>query len=503
MIGLSKRLVTCLLWAVLGLLVLASTPNILRSAHSKPQTTPTAALPVARFPPPSRPVPLPTLSPVATTGITSTAVLSLDVVPEPVKPVVFPRGAVNIALLGVDTRPSSGGANTDAILIASLNPDPPIITLLAIPRDVLVYIPGQRMAKVNTAFARGWWTFRQTLRYNFGLRVDYYVKANFKGLVRVVDLLDGIEVVSPCPVNHVFPADPYYMPDPENPLVVREAYTNTFTGEVWQAGQLVPTLTIDLPRPGVYRLNGLQTLAYIRARKDIPNGDLDRGRRMQYVLQAIVLRARARGALTLVQLPALIQQLSADVETNLELDQLLALAQFVAAPTPPTVRVRYFEPVGLTGINLVEVGSALVPNRANIHPYLQRVFAVPRNQQALAGVPMEVRNGTGDAGFGRAAIVRLRELGFDVTDAGDAERVYPHTIVVDRTTTSKGSALHLLKQVGVKEENIKLDPAPEGPRYQIILGQDFEPCYWRSAARQISRDQAAPTPAPTSTLTPP
>lgn len=461
-----------------------------------PEAAPSPTPSPLPLPAPVRPAPLPTRAPTASTGITSTTALSLDVVPDPAQPVAMPRGAVNIALLGLDTRPALGGASTDAIVIASLNPDPPVVTLLSIPRDVLVYIPGRGMAKVNTAFARGWWTFRQTLQYNFGLRVDYYVKANFRGLVQAVDRLGGITVTALCPIYHVFPSDPYYVPDLENPLVVKESYTNTFGGEVWRPGQLVPTMTINLPRPGVYRLNGLQALAYVRARTNAPNGDLDRGRRFQHVLQALLARAREQGALSLAKLPSLLQQLSSDVETNLGLDQLMALAQFLSA-RDPVVRMRHFDPIGLTGMTLPEVGFVLVPNRANVRPYLQQAFAVPKNQQALAGVQVEVRDGTGDAGFGRAAIARLRELGFDVIDAGKADRVYSETLVVDRTTTSKGSALPLLRQVGVKEENVRTDPSPDGPRYQITLGQDFEPCYWRAAARQRGQAQPAPLPTPT------
>ncbi len=120
----------------------------------------------------------------ATTGLTATEQFSDTAVPPPAEPVVLPPGTINMALLGIDTRPKLGFANTDVIIIASVNPDVPAVTLLSIPRDTLVYIPGWRSHKVNTAFAHGGPDlFKQTIRYNFGINVDYYAMVNFSAVV--------------------------------------------------------------------------------------------------------------------------------------------------------------------------------------------------------------------------------------------------------------------------------------------------------------------------------
>lgn len=431
-------------------------------------------------------VALPEVPISATTGITATELFSLTEVPPPVAPVKLPPGVINIALLGVDTRPGDKGMLTDVIIIASIDPNIPAVTLLSIPRDTLVYIPNRRMAKVNTAFAAGPDVFKQTIKYNFGLNVDYYATINFAGLVNAVNTLGGIEVIATCPLYQVFPKDPYYLADPATPLTVTVPYTDSFTGEVWQPGQAVPTQTIYIPRPGVYTLNGMQALAYARARYGVPGGDVDRTRRAQRVVRALLHKARNDGLITITRLPALLDQFARNVKTDLTLDQILSLATQADRFDDGIIRSRYFDGVGMTSTTLPVVGAVLIPDRDNITPYLQMAMNVPLNQQAGSGIPVEVWNGTRQPDFGIVAADRLRELGFNVVSIQDADGIYSKTQVIDFTTTAKGSAISLLQRaLGVRPENIIAQPNPDGPRYRIIAGQDFDPCYYKTTPANV------------------
>jgi anionic cell wall polymer biosynthesis LytR-Cps2A-Psr (LCP) family protein len=453
------------------------------------------------------PTPLPTLAALngrnvpaalvaegATTGITTTTPFSLTEVPPPVPLVRLPEGTINIALLGIDTRPRRGGANTDVIIIASINPHAPAVTMLSIPRDTLVYIPNWKMGKVNTAFAHGGpELFKQTIKYNFGLNVDYFATVNFAGVVRAVETLGGIEVIATCPLYQVFPKDPYYFADAVTPLTVTVPYTDTFTGEVWQPGTLVPTQTIYIPRPGVYTLNGMQALAFARARYGVPGGDIDRGRRTQRVVRGLLNKARSADVLT--QLPALLAQFQNNVKTDLTLDNILFLARQADKISDGVIRSRYFEGVGLTGANFSPVGSVLIPNRDNIQPYLQQALNVALNQLPNEGIPIEIWNGTQYEDLGVVAADRFKELGFNVVDIRPADQPYSKTTVIDFTTTQKGSAIPLLQRTfGIKNDHIVSQPNPDGPRYRIILGPDFNPCYYNSAP--AARPTATPTPTP-------
>ncbi len=459
--------------------------------------TPAPVLDLSAFP--TKRIPLPDVPVTATTGITPSDAFSLTTPPPPVPAVRLPAGTVNIALLGLDTRPEQGGLLSDVIIIASVNPYAPAVTLLSIPRDTLVYIPGYRMAKVNVAFARGPEAFQRAIRYNFGLDVHYYAAVNFAGLVNAVDILGGIEIIATCPIYQVFPKDPHYFADPVTPLIVTTPYTDTFTGEVWEVGQQVPTLTLSISRAGVYKLNGLQTLAYVRARY-APGGDVDRARRAQRVVRALLNQARQNGILTVTRLPALYNQFRRYVRTDLTLEQILSLALQIDRLDDAVIRSRYLDAVGMVGATIEPVGAVLIPDRENIVPYLQRALSVSLNQREGEGIPVEVWNATGRRNFGLVAAERLRELGFRVLGVQDASEVFTQTRVMDFTMTRKGSAIPLLQRsLNVRPENVSAQPSPGGPSYRIIAGQDFEACDYKTTRSGVGN---TPRPAPTAKPTP-
>jgi anionic cell wall polymer biosynthesis LytR-Cps2A-Psr (LCP) family protein len=421
----------------------------------------------------------------------------------PAAPLIeLPPNTTNIALLGIDTRPGKEGlglANTDVIIIASINPDIPAITMLSIPRDTLAYIPNYRSAKINTAFKVGGPDlFRQTILYNFGINVDYYMVVNFAAVVNGVNTLDGVDVVATCPLFHIFPRDPYYMADDGNLSFVTRPYTDSFTGEAWVVGQPIPTTTIDIPRPGVYTLNGLQALAFARARYGVPGGDIDRGRREQLVIRAMISKARQIGSLT--KIPELYAQFERNVQTDLSLGDLLKLASFGTNLDDVVIRSRYIDGGGLAGMNLPVVGSVLIPNRETMGPYIQQQLTVALNQRATDGIPIELVNGYGDEGFGAAAAYRLRELGFKVLKIEQSAEPISRTQIIDFSTSKKNSALPLLQRTfGLKSNQIITQPVngltQDMARYRISVGRDFETCYYRIPNAQ-PRPVATPTAAP-------
>jgi len=460
--------------------------------------TPAAVLDLSAFA--TGRVVLPNVPVTATTGIVPSEAFSLTMPPPPVPAIRLRAGTVNIALLGVDTRPLQGGRLTDVIMLASIDPYAPAVTLLSIPRDTLVYVPGHRMDKVNTAFARGPEVFRQTIKYNFGLDVHYHAAVNFAGLVNAVDILGGLEIVATCPLYQIFPKDPYYLADPTAPLTVTTTYTDTFTGEVWAPGQRVPTLTIAIPRAGVYKLNGLQTLAYVRARAGVRGGDVDRMRRAQQVVRALISQARQQGILTITRLPALYAQFRRHVQTDLTLEQIVSLALQADRLGDVALRSRHLDEVGMTGAVLEPVGAVLIPNRENIAPYLQRALNAPLNQRAGEGIPVEVWNATGWRNFGLVAAERLRDLGFSVLSVQDTTEVYTQTKVIDFTTTRKGSAIPLLERaLNLRPDSVIAQPSRSRFHYRIVAGQDFEACYHKTTPANI---RYAPRPTPTATAIP-
>jgi anionic cell wall polymer biosynthesis LytR-Cps2A-Psr (LCP) family protein len=496
-----------------------ATETVLPTATPEPSPTPEAlALPVA--PVSGNTVLLPDIEDPSS-GFTSTIVISVSTgvtieagvpittftqitvsdVPPPVAPVALPEGTINIALLGVDTRPKEGGLNTDVIIIASVHPTLPVVTLLSIPRDTLVYIPNHRMHKVNTAFRYGGkdfgpTSFKQTIKYNFGINIDYYAMVNFAGVVGAVDSLGGIDVIATCSLYQVFPRDPYYIADETSPLTVTVPYTNYFTGEVWPAGSAVPTQTIWIPRAGVYSLNGLQTLAFARARYGVPGGDVDRGRRTQRVIRALLDKVRSQA--TVATIPTLYGEFSRNVTTDLGVSDLVVFASQSDRFDALMIRNRFVDGVGMTAVTLPGVGAVLVPRREFMTGFVQRALSVQENSRANEGVPVEVWNATAREDFGVAVADRLRELGFRVVDLKQVEP-QPDSQVIDFSTSAKGSALPLLQRsFGFDETRISVEPGeqPSGARYRIITGADFDPCYQNGYRFPTAASRPTATPSP-------
>jgi LCP family protein required for cell wall assembly len=88
-----------------------------------------------------------------------------------------------------------GGGRTDTIMLLHIGAGKP--TLVSIPRDSLVAIPGYSTQKINAAYAFGGPELLvQTLEENTGVRIDRYVEIGFAGVVSLVDAVGGVEI---CP----------------------------------------------------------------------------------------------------------------------------------------------------------------------------------------------------------------------------------------------------------------------------------------------------------------
>lgn len=396
-------------------------------------------------------------------------------IPKPAPLTKLPANTINVALIGIDTRPTAPFKNTDVIVIASINPDAPAVTLLAIPRDTQVYIPGYAFTKINQAYALGGFrAFTETIRYNFGIDIHHYVMVNFAAVVNVVDILGGIDVVATCPLTHVFPKDPYYFGDP---YWVSRTYTDTFTGEVWQAGTRVPTMTIDIPMPGIYRLNGIEALAFARARYGVPGGDLDRGRREQRVIRAIYAKAKQPAVIT--RLPALYREFAKDVVTDLTIRDVLGYVGLMSRIDDAVIRSRSLDSAGGAGAILPD-GSLAAVAPYNYAARVEQMLTVTLNQRPNEGVLVEVVNATADPNFGIVAADRLSELGLRVGAIMRSSERYAQTVIIDYTTSNKGSLTPMLqKTLKVQPKNVISQPRGAGPRYRIIVGDDFNPCYYQ------------------------
>ena len=125
-----------------------------------------------------------------------------DVIPSPAPAGYFPfeRGVIGefelwtFAILGTDDRPWDDElVRTDSIvLVFVVFGDQPHVSLVSLPRDLYVFLPGWGMTRINNVWAyRGEAGFSDMLRYNFGLDLDGFAIANMLAVPTFVDQVLG------------------------------------------------------------------------------------------------------------------------------------------------------------------------------------------------------------------------------------------------------------------------------------------------------------------------
>lgn len=177
----------------------------------------------------------------------------------------------SILFIGVDGGENRGTSNTrsDALMVATFNEKEKSIKLLSIPRDSLVDIPGHYRTKINSAYNPA--TFPnggreltvRTVEELLHIPIDDYVEMNFDAFVDIVNAFDGVEIDVPFAMSE------------QNSLDEANA--------------------IQL-QPGLQELNGEEALAFARSRK--MDNDIERGKRQQELIVALIDKALSFGSIT-------------------------------------------------------------------------------------------------------------------------------------------------------------------------------------------------------------
>jgi len=193
---------------------------------------------------------------------------------------------LNILLLGVDQR-GIEPSRSDTIILACLNLKDKQVTLLSIPRDTRVEIPGKNsMQKINYSHTVGGAELTvKTVEKFLQVPVHYYIETNFKGFERCIDILGGVTLNV---------EQKMYLPDED----------------------------INL-KPGLQKLNGHDALAYVRWRSD-GQGDIGRIGRQQKFFKA--LNEQAMRLSTIWKLPELLDEMNKQVKTDMSLSKMVAVA---------------------------------------------------------------------------------------------------------------------------------------------------------------------------------
>ena len=110
---------------------------------------------------------------------------------------------ITVLLMGVDSSTNdikNASLNGDALMLITFNPKTLNSTILSIPRDTYTSIScfaGNRKNKITHAAWYGESCMQKTIENLMDIKIDYYVKIDFKGVVNLVDAIGGIEVDVP------------------------------------------------------------------------------------------------------------------------------------------------------------------------------------------------------------------------------------------------------------------------------------------------------------------
>lgn len=313
--------VSLLVWGVL-IAALASAPN---ESSSVQDGVPAVAAEVAS---PTLPIPPDTVVPTATaantpTPLQPTASSTATPLPTltPVPSTRVDRSLVGnettvIALLGTDESRQAKIWRTDSILLVLVNEQSRRVGILAIPRDLWVFVPGHGHGRINTVDALGERTghpggglglLDQTLRHNLDIPVDHHVRIDFRGFEDLIDELGGVTIDVQAPIKDWFP-------DPLHP----SGWTK-----------------LTLPA-GRQHMDGRTALSYCRSR--MTTSDFDRSRRQIQVL--VALGAKVLTLETLVRAPKLWEAYRASVDTDLTMVEAVQLAYVIRGIGLENIRTR-------------------------------------------------------------------------------------------------------------------------------------------------------------------
>lgn len=109
---------------------------------------------------------------------------------------------VFILVVGTDFRPGVDGHRADSIHVIGVNPAAGAATILGIPRDTFVNIPGHGRGKINDAFSFGGPALQAAVVAQLtGIPLGYVISTDFAGFQAMVNELGGVDVNVPFPMR--------------------------------------------------------------------------------------------------------------------------------------------------------------------------------------------------------------------------------------------------------------------------------------------------------------
>jgi LCP family protein required for cell wall assembly len=359
---------------------------------------------------------------------------------------------MNILVMGSDIpydahgkRLTDGTTRSDTLMLVGADPGRRKVSVLSIPRDTRVLIPGTNgHDKINAAYAIGGPELAiKTVQEFTGVPIDGFVSLKVDGLEKLIDLIGGVDI---------------YVED-------RMYYVDE-----------TAHLGINIHK-GWHHMNGAQAHQFIRFRHDAL-GDIGRVQRQQQFIRAVV--ERFMNPTVFARLPQLATTAQEHITTNLPYRDLVRVANFARGVPKTDMRMVMLPGNFSAGRYLA---SYWLPNPEAARSVIANLF--PDSSLAAQGggltdlasrqsaVKLTVLNGSGEPMMASKAARALRLGGWNVWAIAQNPRVIPTTQVVCQTGMTD-LAGPIGQAIGVT--NAETVPASVGDittDFTIIVGKDF------------------------------
>jgi LCP family protein required for cell wall assembly len=316
--------------------------------------------------------------------------------------------AMNILLVGSDSRAGLSrrelgrirtvpvpGRRTDTIIVLHVSPARDKLTMVSLPRDLRANVGGETN-RLNAAFALGGPDLLvKTVQETTGLPIHHYAEVDFAGFLEVVDAVGGVRLCN------------------RTGRRLDDSYANLHMA------------------PGCRQMNGVQALAYVRARH--VDSDFGRIGRQQEFLRAVMDKVASKG--NLLNLPKLmdIAEVATDhiqSDHSLGTGEAIGLARRLRRLDPATVDMRVYPSVAAPPrcagcaafVDPLPEAALLMRALTSDAAELPPVGLPGGKGVSLASTQVVVLNGGGVQGAASRAAAGLRRLGVRVVGTGNAAR---------------------------------------------------------------------------------
>ncbi len=365
-------------------------------------------------------------------GLMARAIAAVISDPKPTEP-------VNFLILGADAAPEDPVGRSDSIIIAHIDFQTNKATMVSMPRDSRVDIPGYGKDKINHSYHYGGAALTiKTIEQWTGIQINHYVVVNFNSFSKIVDTLGGIDVN------------------------VKERMVDDELGDPIEAGQ--------------QHMDGLTALHYVRFR-NTAMGDFTRIEDQQNFARALLQQSKKFQ--TAFKIPTLVKILSENVETDMSVSEMLTYAN----------SARQFKESDLTTVMLpgvpdnIDGVSYVIPNQEKVDLIMA---AVIKNQAidpllledvSPGDVNVKVLNGSGTEGIGGEVADILSNKGYSIATIGNADRADYAKSIIYYAKADYAKALKVKSDLKGDIPDIQLTESStidKSVHVIVIVGKDYK-----------------------------